>query len=47
MAQIMISLLQNSGLIEVGKKKKTRPFKSDLNQMLNDYAVEVTKRFKG
>ena len=26
--------------------KTTRPFKSDLNQILYDYTVEVTNRFK-
>ena len=27
--------------------KKTRPFRYDLNQLLYDYTVEVTNRFKG
>ena len=27
--------------------KTNRPFKDDLNQLLNDYTVEVTNRFKG
>ena len=27
--------------------KSTRPFRYDLNQILNDYIVEVTHRFKG
>ena len=27
--------------------KTTRPFRYDLNQIPYDYAVEVTKRFKG
>ena len=27
--------------------KKTRPFRYDLNQILYDYTVEVTNRFKG
>ena len=27
--------------------KTTRPFRYDLNQIPNDYAVEVTNRFKG
>ena len=27
--------------------KTTRPFKYDLNQILYDYTVEVTNRFKG
>ena len=47
MAQIMSSLLQNSGLN--GKKvgKTTRSFRYDLNQITYDYTVEVTNRFKG
>ena len=28
-------------------EKTTRPFRYDLNQILNDYIVEVTHRFKG
>ena len=28
-------------------KKETRPFRYDLNQILYDYTVEVTNRFKG
>ena len=28
-------------------EKTTRPFRHDLNQILYDYAVEVTNRFKG
>ena len=27
--------------------KTTRPFRYDLNQILNNYMVKVTKRFKG
>ena len=27
--------------------KTTRPFRYDLNQILHDYTVEVTNRFKG
>ena len=45
MAQIMKSLLQNSDLKEVGKI--TKPFRDDLSQILYDYTVEVTNRFKG
>ena len=45
MAQIMNSLLQNSDkLKEVGKT--TRLFRYDLNQILHDYTVGVTNRFK-
>ena len=45
-AQIMKSLLLNSDLNwKVGKT--TRPFRYDLNQILYDYTVEVTNRFKG
>ena len=29
------------------ERKTTRPLKYDLNQILYDYAVEVTNRFKG
>ena len=28
-------------------EKTTRPFRYDLNQILYDYTVEVTNRFKG
>ena len=28
-------------------RKTTRPFRYDLNQMLYDYTVDVTNRFKG
>ena len=46
MAQIMNSLLPNSNkLKKVGKT--TRPFKYDLNQIPNNYRVEVRNRFKG
>ena len=47
MAQIMNSLLPNSGnkLKKVGKT--TRPFRYDLNQIPYDYTVEVKNRFKG
>ena len=45
MAQIMNSLLQNSGLKKVGET--TRPFGYDLNQISYDYTLEVTNRFKG
>ena len=44
-ACIMNSLLPNSDLKKVGKT--TRPFRYDLNQILCDYTVEVTNRFKG
>ena len=44
-AQIMNSLFQNSDSKKVGKT--TRPFRYDLNQIPNDYIVEVTNRFKG
>ena len=45
MAGIMNSLLPNSDLKKVGKT--TRPFRYDLNQIPNDYTVEVRNRFKG
>ena len=44
-AQIMNSLLPNSGYIEV--EKTTSPFRHDLNQISYDYRMEVMKRFKG
>ena len=44
-AQIMNSLLPNSDLKKVGKT--TRPFRYELNQIPNDYTVEVRNRFKG
>ena len=34
-------------LKKVGKKKTTRTFRYDLNQILYDYTVQVTNRFKG
>ena len=47
MAHIMNSLLQNSGLNRRKKGIKTiRPFMT-LSKSLNNYAVEVTNRFKG
>ena len=45
MAHIIISLLQNSDLNNVGKT--TRPFRYDLNQIPYDYTMEVTNRLKG
>ena len=47
MAQIMNSLLQNSGLY--WKKKMgetTRPFRYDLNKIPNAYTMEVMNRFR-
>ena len=45
MAQIISSLLQNSGLLnKVGKT--TRPFRYDLKQIPYDYTVEVMNRNK-
>ena len=44
-AQIITSLQQNSGLKKVGKT--TRPVRYNLNQIPYEYAVAVTKRFKG
>ena len=44
-AQTMNSLLPNSDLKKVGKT--TRPFRYDLNQIPDDYTVEVRNRFKG
>ena len=32
--------------MEESRKKTTRPFRYDLNQILYDYTVEVTNRFK-
>ena len=40
----MNSLLPNSDLKKVGKT--TRPFRYYLNQIPNDYTVEVRERFK-
>ena len=45
MAQIMNFLLPNSDLKKVGKT--TRPFTYGLNQIINNYTVEVTNRCKG
>ena len=44
-AQIMNSLLPNSDLKKVGKT--TRPFRYNLNQIPDDYTIEVRNRFKG
>ena len=46
-AQIMNSLLPNSDLNWRKYGKTTRPFWYDINQILYDYTVEVTNRFKG
>ena len=46
-AQIMNSLLPNSDLKLKKVGKTSRPFKYDLNKILNDYIVEVRSRFKG
>ena len=43
--QIMNSLLPNSDLRKAGKT--TTPFRYDLNQIPNNYTVEVRNRFKG
>ena len=45
-AQIMSSLLQNSGLNWRKVEKTTRPFKYDLNQIPHDYILVVVNRFK-
>ena len=45
MVQIINSLLQNSDLKNIWKS--TRPFRYELHQILYDYMVEVTNRFKG
>ena len=42
----MNSLLPNSDLNGRKEGKTTRPFRYDLNQIPNDYTVEVTSRFK-
>ena len=47
MAQIVNSLLPNSDLNLKKVGKITRPFRCDLNQIPNDYTVEVRNRFKG
>ena len=44
MVQIMSSLLQNSDFKKC--KKTTRPFKCNINQILCDYTLKVTNRFK-
>ena len=46
-AQIVNSLLPNSDLNLKKVGKITRPFRCDLNQIPNDYTVEVRNRFKG
>ena len=46
-AQIMNSLLPKSDLNLQKVGITTRPFKYDLNQIPNDYTVEVKNRFKG
>ena len=46
-AQIMNSLLPNSGFNWRKVGKTTRPFRYDLDQILYDYTVEVRNRFKG
>ena len=46
-AQIMTSLLPDSGLKLNKIGKTTRPFRYDLNQIPYDYTVEVRNRFKG
>ena len=46
-AQIMSSLLQNSGFKLKKIETTTRPFSYDLKQIPYDYTVEVTNRFKG
>ena len=46
-AQIMNSLLNSFRLKLKKVGKTTRPFRYDLNQILYDYTVEVTNRFKG
>ena len=45
-AQVMNSLLPNSGLEMEIVGKTTRPFRYDVNQTAYDYTVEVTNRFK-
>ena len=41
----MNSFLPNSDIKKVGKT--TRQFRYDVNQISNNYTVEVTSRFKG
>ena len=45
-AQITSSLLQNSNL-NWRNRENNRPFRYDLNQILYDYTVDMTNRFKG
>ena len=47
MAQIMNSLLPKFRLKLKKVGKTTRSFRYDLNQIPDDYTVEVTNRFKG
>ena len=47
MAQIMDSLLLKFRLKLKKVGETTRPFRYDLNQVPNDYTVEVRNRFKG
>ena len=47
MAQIISSLLQNFRLKLKKVGKTTGSFRYDLNEIPNDYIVEVTNRFKG
>ena len=47
MAQIMNSLLPKFRLKLKKVGETTRPFSYNLNQILYDYTVEVTNRFKG
>ena len=46
-AQIMSSLLPNSGLKLKKVGKTIRPFRYDLSQIPYDYTMEMTNRFKG
>ena len=46
MAQIMNSLFAKFRLKLKKAGKTTRPFRYDLNQIPNDYTVEVRNRFK-
>ena len=47
-AQIMNSFLIAKFRLKLKKVgKTTRPFRYDLNQILYDYTVEVTNRYKG
>ena len=47
MAQIMNSLIAKFRLILKKVGKITRSFRYDLNQIANDYTVEMKNRFKG